>query len=49
MVKLKVLPMIDGSGFTLANVSFKGMAWRPQVGQRVGECGLKQHVLSGRS
>lgn len=36
-VQLKVLPMIEGSGFGLANVEFKGMAWRPRVGQTIGK------------
>ncbi|ORY90774.1 hypothetical protein BCR35DRAFT_299345 [Leucosporidium creatinivorum] len=34
-IKFKVLPMIEGSGFGLANVEFKGMAWRPRVGQKI--------------
>lgn len=36
-VQFKVLPMIEGSGFGLANVEFKGMAWRPRVGQKIGK------------
>lgn len=48
-VKLKVLPMIAGSGFTLANVQFKGMAWRPQVGQRIGETKRKDLLVQSRN
>lgn len=35
-VQFKVIPLIEGSGFGLANVEFKGMAWRPRVGQKIG-------------
>ncbi|KAM0792903.1 hypothetical protein ACM66B_002664 [Microbotryomycetes sp. NB124-2] len=34
-IQLKVLPMVEGSGFTLAYVSWSGMAWRPRVGQKI--------------
>ncbi|KAK4049372.1 hypothetical protein OIV83_004104 [Microbotryomycetes sp. JL201] len=34
-VQLKVLPMIQGSGFTLAHVNWSGTAWRPRVGQTI--------------
>ncbi|GAA6059651.1 hypothetical protein JCM10212_004154 [Sporobolomyces blumeae] len=34
-VRLKTLPMIDGSGFTLADVEWEGLGWRPQVGMRL--------------
>jgi hypothetical protein len=36
LVRLKTLPMIDGSGFTLADVEWKGLGWRPQVGMKLG-------------
>ena len=45
-VQLKVLPMIEGSGFGLANVEFKGMAWRPRVGQKIGEFYLRSYSLA---
>ncbi|GAA5901659.1 uncharacterized protein JCM6883_000355 [Sporobolomyces salmoneus] len=35
LVRLKTLPMIDGSGFTLADVEWKGLGWRPQVGMKL--------------
>ncbi|GAA5825089.1 hypothetical protein JCM3770_004733 [Rhodotorula araucariae] len=31
-VRLKTLPMIQGTGFTLANVEWEGVGWRPRVG-----------------
>ncbi|KAK4048071.1 hypothetical protein OIO90_005972 [Microbotryomycetes sp. JL221] len=34
-VQLKVLPMIEGSGFALAYVNWQGMAWRPRIGQQI--------------
>ena len=34
-VLLKTLPMVEGSGFTLAQVNWKGMGWRPRVGQKI--------------
>jgi hypothetical protein len=36
-VWLKSLPMVDGSGFTLANVEWEGVGWRPRVGMKLGE------------
>lgn len=36
-VELKALPMIAGSGFTLATVEWQGLAWRPRVGQKLSE------------
>ncbi|GAA5864600.1 hypothetical protein JCM1840_002164 [Sporobolomyces johnsonii] len=35
VVLLKTLPMIDGSGFTLANVEWEGLGWRPRVGMKL--------------
>ncbi|GAA5945950.1 hypothetical protein JCM1841_003421 [Sporobolomyces salmonicolor] len=35
VVLLKTLPMIDGSGFTLADVEWEGLGWRPRVGMRL--------------
>uniref|UniRef100_A0A0K3CR30 RPA43 OB domain-containing protein n=1 Tax=Rhodotorula toruloides TaxID=5286 RepID=A0A0K3CR30_RHOTO len=35
VVRLKTLPMVDGSGFTLANVEWEGVGWRPRVGMKV--------------
>ncbi|KAJ8296271.1 hypothetical protein OF846_000667 [Rhodotorula toruloides] len=35
VVRLKTLPMVDGSGFTLANVEWEGVGWRPRVGMIV--------------
>ncbi|GAA5951130.1 hypothetical protein JCM3765_002393 [Sporobolomyces pararoseus] len=35
LVRLKTLPMIDGSGFTLADVEWKGLGWRPKVGMKL--------------
>lgn len=35
LVRLKTLPMIDGSGFALADVEWKGLGWRPQVGMKL--------------
>ncbi|GAA5865805.1 hypothetical protein JCM3774_003102 [Rhodotorula dairenensis] len=34
-VLLKSLPMVDGSGFTLANVEWEGVGWRPRVGMKL--------------
>ncbi|GAA5979427.1 hypothetical protein JCM10908_002921 [Rhodotorula pacifica] len=34
-VRLKSLPMVDGSGFTLANVEWEGVGWRPRVGMKL--------------
>ncbi|GAA5961189.1 hypothetical protein JCM8115_005861 [Rhodotorula mucilaginosa] len=34
-VWLKSLPMVDGSGFTLANVEWEGVGWRPRVGMKL--------------
>lgn len=48
LVKLKTLPMIDGSGFTLANVEWKGLGWRPQVGMKLGESTHISHYISQR-
>lgn len=36
LVRLKTLPMIDGSGFTLADVEWKGLGWKPTVGMKLG-------------
>ncbi|GAA5879373.1 hypothetical protein JCM16303_003180 [Sporobolomyces ruberrimus] len=35
LVRLKTLPMIDGSGFTLADVEWKGLGWAPRVGMKL--------------
>ncbi|GAA5937003.1 uncharacterized protein JCM15063_000125 [Sporobolomyces koalae] len=35
LVRLKTLPMIDGSGFTLADVEWRGLGWKPRVGMKV--------------
>ena len=37
-VALKVLPMIEGSAFSLPRIEFKGVGWRPRVGHRLGQC-----------
>lgn len=37
-VRLKTLPMVDGSGFTLAHVEWEGVGWRPRVGMKLSEC-----------
>lgn len=34
-VWLKSLPMVDGSGFTLANVEWEGVGWRPRIGMKL--------------
>ncbi|GAA6015681.1 hypothetical protein JCM8202_001074 [Rhodotorula sphaerocarpa] len=34
-VRLKTLPMVDGSGFTLANVEWEGVGWRPRIGMKL--------------
>ncbi|GAA6039651.1 hypothetical protein JCM8097_002236 [Rhodosporidiobolus ruineniae] len=34
-VRLKTLPMVLGSGFTLANVEWEGVGWRPKVGMKL--------------
>ncbi|BGP22443.1 hypothetical protein JCM10295v2_001322 [Rhodotorula toruloides] len=35
VVRLQTLPMIDGSGFILANVGWEGVGWRPRVGMKL--------------
>ncbi|GAA5835445.1 hypothetical protein JCM11251_005236 [Rhodosporidiobolus azoricus] len=34
-VTLKTLPMVEGSGFTLAMVEWEGVGWRPRVGMKL--------------
>ncbi|BGP37524.1 hypothetical protein JCM10450v2_001428 [Rhodotorula kratochvilovae] len=34
-IRLKTLPMIQGTGFTLANVEWEGVGWRPRVGMKL--------------
>ncbi|BGP18909.1 hypothetical protein JCM10213_005506 [Rhodosporidiobolus nylandii] len=34
-VRLKTLPMVLGSGFTLAEVEWEGVGWRPKVGMKL--------------
>ncbi|GAA6020133.1 hypothetical protein JCM10207_006268 [Rhodosporidiobolus poonsookiae] len=34
-VRLKTLPMVLGSGFTLAMVEWEGVGWRPRVGMKL--------------
>lgn len=45
-VWLKSLPMVDGSGFTLANVEWEGVGWRPRIGMKLGESPLVLHLVS---
>ncbi|GAA5914164.1 hypothetical protein JCM8208_003924 [Rhodotorula glutinis] len=34
-VRFKSLPMVQGTGFTLANVEWEGVGWRPRVGMKL--------------
>ncbi|GAA5977127.1 hypothetical protein JCM11641_001309 [Rhodosporidiobolus odoratus] len=34
-VRLKTLPMVLGSGFTLAEVEWEGVGWRPKIGMKL--------------
>jgi len=36
LIRLKTLPMVDGSGFTLADVEWQGLGWKPTVGMKLG-------------
>jgi len=40
LIRLKTLPMVDGSGFTLADVEWEGLGWKPTVGMKLGPYSL---------
>ncbi|GJN88163.1 hypothetical protein Rhopal_001128-T1 [Rhodotorula paludigena] len=35
VIRVKTLPMIPGSGFTLADVEWEGVGWRPRIGMKL--------------
>ena len=46
-VRFKSLPMVQGTGFTLANVEWEGVGWRPRVGMKLGpsQAPSRSHAL----